>query len=250
MSGRALSVVLAALGAAPMVALAALSFVSSDVWAWWSGQMSGLVDTARVAQGAATAPDRVFNALASPWMLLLPLAYAAFTLAVAWRSTASAWVVTGLALLSQLPGIVAHTQFQWMSLMGSSAVFTAEPHIGIVSAALVATVAGAYMLGAAAQMKNLAARFEAGRVDRDEARQALLPNFVMAALVPGAVLVAGVAMAWVAIGLGKGLSILLTEKAHFGVWLMWTLPPVAFAAIAVAFAYVHRRVAPEDQKAP
>jgi len=118
---------------------------------------------------------------------------------------------------------------------------------GIVSAALVATVVGAYALWAAAQMKTLAIRFEAGRVARDEVRQALLPNLALAALVSVAVLVAGVAMAWLAIGLSNGLGVLLIEKAHSGVWLMWTLPSVAIVAIAVAFAYVHRRVTPLDE---
>ena len=122
-------------GLSPCISLSLLSFFDSGVWMSWS-------------KAALLTSTGAWAALVLAGGVLL-----ASVLVI--RSRIYAFSVVAFAIAVQLPGIVSHTQFQWMWLAGHGATFAEGPNVIVVGSALIATPIGIYSLRTAAALEQM-----------------------------------------------------------------------------------------------
>ena len=162
----------------------------------------------------------------------------ALWLAMTSRSTLLTTLAVALSIAAQLPGIVAHTQFQWGWLFANGLPFSQEPNILVVGLALAAAPAAIYGLGTAAALERVGNTLEAGNAEREEIPAFYRGNTLLLIGVMAFALAAG-ALALIPLA---GIPGSLTESItrHPAV-ITWT-GVLAFALMfGAAYSFFHRR---------
>lgn len=233
MSARLFAALVIFAGMSPFTALSFLSLAQSSVWGSWSENVSNLyqeyplwrVDVAILE----LAGSRAVLAVAGGLLLWL---------AMTSRSRPASTLVVAASIAAQLPGIVAHTQFQWAWLFAQGLPFNQEPSIVVVGLALAAVPVGIYGLGTAAALERVGKTLQGGNAE---------PEGILAVRRGNTLLLLGVmafAMAVGALALIPlaGIPGSLTEPItqHAAV-ITWTGVAACALVFGAAYSFFHRR---------
>ena len=203
-------------GLSPCIALSLLSFFESVVWKAWS-------DAAFLTRTGAWAP------LVLAGCLLLITALVS-------RSQVKLLLVVAIAIAVQLPGIVSHTQFQWMWLAGHGAYFAEGPSVMVVGLALIATPIGIYSLWTAVALEKIGTVLIQAGAGTQGINEANRGN----SLLLMAVMAVALAMGVIALAPLWGLSGTVTASiSRFGPALIWMSVAASALTLGIIYSFLH-----------
>jgi len=220
-------------GMSPFVALSFLSLAQSSVWGSWSESVSNLYQEYPLWR-----VDIVLLELAGSRAALAVAGGLLLWLAMTSRSRLASTLVVAAPIAAQLPGIVAHTQFQWAWLFAHGLPFAQEPSIVVVGLALAAAPVGIYGLGTAAALERVRKTLEAGNAELEgilgvhRGNTLLLLGVMAFALAVGALTLIPLA------GIPGSLTESITQHAAV---ITWTGVAACALVFGAAYSFFHRR---------
>ena len=233
MNSKLFVVLIRALGCSPMIGLALFSFVGSHTWEWWVQRgfyLHGSYPAWRVDLGLLGSMGSEYFVAGVGVALLLIASVSSWKLVIA--------AVSLLVVLLQIPGIVAHTDFQWTWLLGNPNVFSEQPHVGVVSLALAFTPVGITSLGVAAALDRVGKVLHKGEADQDGIAEIRRSSLLL--VTAAAVVTLAVSLLVISVSLGLG-GIIRGTSTGYGSMLVWTTVAASVLAMALLYSYLHGR---------
>ncbi|MDA1188324.1 MAG: hypothetical protein O2854_01395 [Chloroflexi bacterium] len=230
-----------------MLALSALSLTLSDAWRLWVE----LADRASAAELLNVwVVSRIFEVLSSPWFVIAPIFFLISIAALIVRDGRWHGAILSICIGAQMPGLISHTQFQWLHLFSSDFTFNGQPGMVIVAAALISLPIAFFSFRTASVLEDNQEWLEAGDVDSSDVENAYLANVMfLGKMVAAALLISG-AIVSLSFGLRIGLDSVADQVGAW--WVIWAAPVVvALLGIGLYGLFQNRtvglqRIEPKD----